>query len=788
MLRNYFKTAWRNLFRNKAFSLTNLLGLSIGMTCSMLILMWVQDELNYNKSQENYDHIYQTMANRHFNGQVFTDPSMVLPLAKAVEAEVPQVKNVVVTSYPISSNFANGDRKLKKTGFQVSDHFFDLFSVDFVEGNAATALQDPSSVVLTASTAKALFGNEDPLNQMVKINNRQNAKVSAVVADLPANTTMTFDYLTPFNYSDEFLKPYMTDWVNSSWQVYVQTVPGADIATVEKKINQVKYEHDQSDKSISTYFLFPMSKWRLYSEFMDGVNTGGMIEYVRLFSIIAIIILVIACINFMNLSTARFERRAKEVGIRKTLGSSQKQLVVQFFFESLSLAFLAFILSLAAVYLLLPSFNLLVQKELSIDFTNPLFWLAAFTIILFTGVVAGSYPAVYLSSFKPIKVLKGAIVTGKSAIMPRHILVIAQFVISILLISATIVVYLQIQHVKNRDIGYNPDNLIMLPASDDINKNYEALKNDLLASGAVNSITRTSAPITAIWNYTPAPDYSGKPADANMIMAAVRTGKDFTRTMGIKMLEGHDFTGTPADSSSMLLNKAAVELMGLKDPVGTQVRYGRIPRNYTITGVTENVVMASPFKPVDPMIVLSDDGSGNYVTVRLNKKVNLQSGIHVLSGIFQKYDPSSPFDYQFVDQEFGKKFASEELISTLTRIFAGLAIFISCLGLAGLASFTIEMRNREIGIRKVLGASVQQILFLISKDFLKLVLIALILALPLTWWFLNNWLQQYEYRIDLSIWMFAGVGIFLLLLTLLVVSLNSMTAALRNPVKPLRTE
>lgn len=788
MLRNYFKTAWRNLFRNKAFSLTNLLGLSIGMTCSMLILMWVQDELNYNKSQENYDHIYQTMANRHFNGQVFTDPSMVLPLAKAVEAEVPQVKNAVVTSYPVTSNFANGDRKLKKTGFQVSDHFFDLFSVDFVEGNAATALQDPSSVVLTASTAKALFGKEDPLNQMVKINNRQDAKVSAIVADLPPNTTLSFDYLTPFNYSDEFLKPYMTDWVNSSWQVYVQTVPGADIAAVEKKINQVKYEHDQSDKSISTYFLFPMSKWRLYSEFKDGVNTGGMIEYVRLFSIIAIIILVIACINFMNLSTARSERRAKEVGIRKTLGSSQKQLVLQFYFESVILAFLAFMLSLAAVYLLLPSFNLLVQKELSIDFTNPVFWLAAFAIILFTGIVAGSYPAVYLSSFKPIKVLKGAMLTGKSAIMPRHILVVAQFVISILLISATIVVYLQIQHVKNRDIGYNPDNLIMLPASDDINKNYDALKNDLLASGAVSSITRTSAPITAIWNYTPAPDYSGKPADANMIMAAVRTGKDFTRTMGIKMLEGHDFTGTPADSSSMLLNKAAVELMGLKDPVGTQVRYGRIPRNYTITGVTENVVMASPFKPVDPMIVLSDDGSGNYVTVRLNKNIKLQTGIHVLSDIFQKYDPSSPFDYQFVDQEFGKKFASEELISTLTRIFAGLAIFISCLGLAGLASFTIEIRNREIGIRKVLGASVQQILFLISKDFLKLVLIALVLALPLTWWFLNNWLQQYEYRIDLSIWMFIGVGIFLLLLTLLIVSLNSMTAALRKPVKTLRTE
>ena len=788
MLKNYFKIAWRNLFRNKGFSLTNILGLTIGMTCAILILLWVRDELSYNKEQKNYNEIYQVMANRNFNNQFFTDNAIVFPLAKSLENRFPQIKNAVVTTFNQPYIISYGDKKLKKNGYTVSEHFFNIFSWKFIKGNPATAITDPSSIVLTQSAAKSLFGDEDPINKVVRIDNQRDAKVSAILADLPGNSTFQFDCITTFNYSDADIKQAMNEWVNSFSTVFVQTVPGADVSMLNKNINAVVKQHDPNDK-VSTYFAFPMSKWRLYSDFKDGKNVGGMIEYVRLFTIIAIIILLIACVNFMNLSTARSEKRAKEVGIRKTLGSAKSQLVLQFFFESMILAFIAFIFSIISVYLLLPSFNTLVNKQLFIDLNAPLFWISAFVIVIFTGFVAGSYPALYLSSFNPVKVLKGTFLAGRKAVLPRHILVVAQFVISILLISATIIVYQQIQHVKNRDIGYNPDNLIMIPSSPDTDKSYAIIKDEMLKTGLINSVTRTSSPITDIWSFSPSPDWNGKPADANIIVAALRADKDFTKTMGIKIIEGKDFTGTPSDSSSMLINKAALQIMGLKNPIGSLVRYG--PNggvNYTITGITDNVVMSSPYKPVDPMIIFYGGDNSNYVNIRLNKGVQLQNAVRSIETVFKKYNPAFPFEYQFVNQEFGKKFSGEELIGKLTNIFAGLAIFICCLGLAGLASFTIEKRIREIGIRKVLGATIEQLLMLISKEFLKLVLIAFVIAVPLTWWFMNNWLEKYAYRINISIWMFGIVGLVILLLTLVVVSINTMSAAMRNPVKSLRTE
>jgi len=640
--------------------------------------------------------------------------------------------------------------------------------------------------VLTQSTANALFGNADPINKVVKVDNEYDAKVTAIVADVPGNSTFQFDFINAFNYSGTYLKEAMTNWQSSSWDVFVQTVPGANLQLLEKKINDIKTQHDPGDKKVSTYFTFPMSKWRLYSDFKDGKNVGGMIEYVRLFTVIAFIILLIACVNFMNLSTARSEKRAKEVGVRKTLGSDKKQLILQFFFESMILAFIAFAFSVIAVYLILPSFNTLVDKHLFLDVTQPAFWLASFAIIVFTGVIAGSYPALYLSSFNPVSVLKGTFLPGKKAVLPRRILVVAQFVISILLISATIVVYQQIQHIKNRDIGYDPNNLIMISASPDINNNYAVIKQELLKTGLINAVTRTMSPITDIWWRSPSPDWDGKPANMNIIFAGQTTDVDYTKTMGIKLLGGKDFTGTPSDSSAMLLNKAAVEAMGLKNPVGIQLRYGN---TYTVIGVTDNVIMGSPFEPVDPMMIyFVNPNNANSISIRLNQEAQLQKALQSIETIFKKYNPAYPFGYQFVDEEFSKKFIAEELISKLTNIFAGLAIFICCIGLAGLASFTIEKRIREIGIRKVLGATVQQLLMLISKEFLKLVLIAFVIAVPLTLWMMNNWLEKYTFRIDISLWLFGIVGILVLLLTLVVVSLNTMQAAMGNPVKSLRTE
>ena len=786
MLRNYFKIAWRNLFRNKGFSATNLLGLTIGITCTILISLWVKDELTYDKFHTNYNSIYKIYANRDFNNQMFTDENMVLPLASTIKNSIPQIKEAVVTTHRQPHILQYGDIKLKKEGYTASDRFFQMFTWDFIAGNPTTALPDAYAIVLTESTAKALFADADPINKLVKVDNEYDAKVTAIVADPPGNSTLQFAFINTFNYDNEFLKRAMTNWQNSSWDVFVQVNPGTDMKQLDRAITEIKYKNDADDKRISTYFTFPMKKWRLQSEFKDGKNVGGMIEYVRLFGIIAVIILLIACVNFMNLSTARSERRAREVGVRKTLGSGKRQLILQFFSESIILAAIAFVLSVIAVYLVLPSFNSLVDKNLTLDITQPLFWGAALVLVLFTGIIAGSYPALYLSSFNPVKVLKGTFLAGRKSALPRHILVIGQFAISILLISATIIIYQQIQHIKNRDIGYDPNNLIMIPASQDTQKNFAVIKNELMQTGIISAVNRSFSPITSIWWKAPAPDWDGKPAGAELIVASMATDIDYTKTMGVKVTQGKDFTGTPADSSNMLINQAAVKAMQLKNPIGTQLRYG--PNKYTVIGVTNDVVMESPFKPVDPMLVYFDPNNANAINIRLKDQVKPQQALKSIEPIFRKYDPAYPFDYKFVDEEFGRKFLTEELISKITNIFAGLAIFICCIGLAGLASFTIEKRVREIGIRKVMGATLQQLLMLISKDFLKLVLIAFVIATPLAWWFMNDWLEKYPYRINISIWLFIAVGLLILLLTLIVVSLNTMKAAISNPVKSLRTE
>lgn len=783
MLNNYLKIAWRNLWRSKGFTVINILGLTIGIASTILILLWVQNELTYDKFQKNYDNIYQVIANRNFNNQVFTDRSMALPLADALEKNLSQIKHAVVTTSRQQNLLVYNNNKIKKEGYYVSDHFFDIFSWEFVKGTAATALKDPNSIILTEDAAKAFFGDADPINKVLTIDNNQSVKVAAIVKHAPDNSTFVFDWIMPFNYNDPDTKASMNEWINSSWNVFIQAVPNADTARLNKDITRIKRSH--GNDGISSYFVFPMSRWHLYSDFENGKNTGGMIEYVRLFSIIAVIILLIACINFMNLSTARSEKRAKEVGIRKTLGSNKKLLIFQFYCESFILTLIAFMLALIAVVLLLPAFNVMIDKHLSLDILQPASWLMAFIIILFTAFVAGSYPALYLSSFNPVKVLKGNILSGKKTILPRHILVVSQFVISILLISATVIVYQQIQHTKDRDMGYNPNGLVMIPSTPDVDKNFAVIKQQLLASGIITGVTRTSSPITQIWWYTGAPDYDGKPADANIIMGGLATDVDFSKTMNVKLLQGHDFIGTPADSTSMLLNKAAVDAMKLKNPVGMQMRYGK---TYTIIGVTDNVIMTSPFEPAYPMLMIYNGENSAMATMRIKSGVSAQKAIALLESVFKKYNPSVPFEYQFVDQEFQKKFITEELIGKLTNIFSMLAIFICCLGLAGLASFTIEKRFREIGVRKVLGASVQQLLVLISKEFLKLVVIAFVIAAPLTYWLMSNWLNNYNYRIAIHLWLFAVVGVVMLLLTLTVVSLNTIRAAMGNPVKSLRTE
>jgi ABC-type antimicrobial peptide transport system permease subunit len=450
------------------------------------------------------------------------------------------------------------------------------------------------------------------------------------------------------------------------------------------------------------------------------------------------------------------------------------------------LAVIAFLFSILAIFLLLPSFNSLVKKELFLDLSQPIFWFGSISIIALTGIIAGSYPALYLSSFKPIKVLKGNSLPGKKGILPRRILVVTQFVISILLISATIIVYQQVQHIRERETGYDSNNLIMIPSSADVNKNFSAIRQELLNTGMVNSLTRTLSPITEMWWRQRAPDWEGKPSNADIIFTGQVASVDFTKTMGIKMLAGRDFSNMPSDSSSVLLNRAAIQVMGIKNPIGMKLKNNN--NTYTVIGVVDNVITDSPFEPVDPMMIYYEPNNTYSVTIRLNQSAQLHKALHFIESIFKKYNPAYPLEYKFVDQEFEKKFIAEELVRKLANIFSGLAIFICCIGLAGLASFTIERRFKEIGIRKVLGASIQQVLALISNEFLKLVLIAFLIAVPLTWWLMSDWLQNYTYRVSISGWMFGIVGSLVLLLTLLIVGLNTIKAAMSNPVKTLRTE
>ncbi|HUC79275.1 MAG TPA: ABC transporter permease, partial [Flavisolibacter sp.] len=708
MFQTYLKIAWRNIRKNKSFSAINLLGLTIGMTCTMLILLWVADEWQWDRFHPNHENIYHVRVNRNFNGEVTTDITTPFPLAAALKANFPEVKNAITDNVGGEQVLKFNQTIIKQRGVTVSDDYFRLFQWKFEKGSAATALSKPDNIVLTAATAKALFGNDDPIGKVVKLDNNQLRTVSGVLQDPPTNSTFQFRFLTPYNPSDNQVQRASSDWINCYTQAFVEVQPGTDIAALNKKISG--FLNKKTDGTDFDYFLHPMDKWRLYSDFRNGINVGGMISYVKLFTIIAIIILLIACVNFMNLSTAKSEKRAKEVGIRKTLGSERKQLMLQFYSESLIFSLASFLLSVLAVFVLLPFFNGIMDKELRLNLADPRFLLIGFCMVMFTGFVAGSYPALYLSSFNPIKVLKGTFLPGRAAAVPRKVLVVLQFGISVLLISSTILIYQQVQHVKNRDLGYNPANLISIPSSADANRNAEVIKNELLQTNLVASITRTSSPVTELWNFTPAPDWQGKPSDASIIMSAMRSDAAFATTIGTKLVQGRDFTTQPVDSNAMLLNKAAVEVMQLKDPIGMQMRYGN--RSYNVIGVTENVVMGSPYTPVQPMMVMYGGRGGAFFMVRLRDGVKPQEALPKFEAIFKAHNPEYPFEYSFVDEQFGRKFVTEDMIGKLSRIFAGLAIFICCLGLSGLASFTIEKRFKEMGIRKVLGASVQQLLYL----------------------------------------------------------------------------
>lgn len=789
MLKNYFKIAWRNLIRNKTLSLINILGLSLGMAFAMLIGMWIRFETSFDAFNKNNDRIAMVGKHMLINNQKSTSVAVMLPIYDELKNNYPEIKRVTRTDWGNAHSLMIGNNKFNKVGMYVDPDFLKMFTFPVIRGNMETALNDPNSIVLTASLAKAIFGTQDPIGKFIKIDNQYNVQVTAIVKDAPKNSSMDFQFLAPFEFEMQNIdnvRSSKTRWNNSLVQIIVEVKEGVSIDALSKKIGPMSAKKNTGMK-VLTLFLYPMERWHLYGDFKNWVETGGRIEYIRLFGIIGIFVLLIACVNFMNLSTARSEKRAREVGIRKTVGSRRVQLIVQFLTESVFTAFLAFLLSLILIQVLLPYLKDLGFENIRFDFSNVALLASMLVVCIVTGLVAGSYPALYLSSFLPVKVLKGVIKQGKDAVSFRKVLVVSQFVISMALIISAVIVFQQINYAKNRPIGYDPNNLITLDVSQDLVKNYNALKRDLLSTGNIEAVAKASSAMTWVANDFGHFSWKGKDPNADIFIKTVMTDWDYEKTAGLKFIAGRPFSREfKTDSNAVILNEAAVSLIGYKDPVGKTMKLG--DQALTIVGVIKNVLMEDPFKPVPPGIILFSTDNVNSILIRLKDRSDLKRSLAAIEPVVEKYNPALPFEYHFADEDFGKKFTTENQVAKLAGIFAGLAIFISCLGLFGLAMFMAERRSKEISIRKVLGASVTNLWLLLSKEFVGLVLIACIIASPLAFWLMNNWLNNYEYRIAIHWWIFVIAGSLAIIIALVTVSTQAIKAATANPVKRLKAE
>ena len=794
MIRNYLKISLRTLGKNKTYSFINITGLAMGMAVAILIGLWIYDELSFDKHFENHDRIAQVWQHQTFNGQVGTQTFLPFPIGDEIRRNYgADFKYVIMTSWNSKHILATGDRKFNKNGAYIEPDAPEMLSLRMIHGTRA-GLKDPYSIMLSESVAKAYFGDTDPLDKTIKIDNNLNVKVTGVYADFPNNTTFReMSFMMPWQLmiiANPWLKTMEDPWRPNAYQTFVQLIDNADIDQATARIRDIKKRNINKEqlKYKPDVFLNPMSDWHLYSEFKEGRRIGGRIEFVWLFGTIGLFVLLLACINFMNLSTARSEKRAKEVGIRKAVGSVRNQLITQFFSESFLVVGLAFVFSIALVVLCLPFFNEVADKKIVMPWSRPEFWLAGIGFSIVTAVIAGSYPALYLSSFQPVKVLKGTFRAGRFAAIPRKVLVVVQFTVSIILIIGTAVVFRQIQFAKNRPVGYSRDGLIsVFTATDDIHKHFEAVRHELKSNGAITEMAESGSPATETWSSTSGFEWKGKDPEQSVDFSFDEVSYDYGKTVGWQFTQGRDFSRKFAtDSVALVVNEAAVKFMGLQHPVDEPLTWFKKP--YKIVGVIKDIVVNSPYQPARPQFFCLSAGQGSLVNIRLNPAVGPSVSLEKIKTIFEKYDPGSPFEYEFVDERYARKFSDEVRIGKLTTFFSVLAVLISCLGLFGVASFIAEQRTKEIGVRKVLGATVMSVWGLLSRDFVILVCIAFLLATPVAYYFLNGWLEKYDYRTNISWWIFALTGLGTLLITLLTVSFQAIKAATTNPIRSLRSE
>jgi putative ABC transport system permease protein len=789
MIQNYFKIALRNLVKSKTFSGINVLGLALGMACSLLIMLWIQDELSIDAFHANKKQLYRIYMREYFSGKVQGVIWTPGPLAAELKKSVPEIEMTTPYEWVSSETFSLGDKIHKQQTNAASADFFKMFSYKLLQGTPEAALKDPNSLSISRSMAENFFGSpEAAIGKAIRFNNRKDLMVTAVFENIAQNSTLKFDCLRNwegFTEDNEWAK----DWGTTDPLTFFMIRKDADPAKVEAKIKHLldKYNRDAGKPFKTQLAMQPFHEYYLNSNIKDAHMDGGRIEYVRLFSLVAVFILLIACINFMNLATARSAKRAKEVGVRKVVGAMRSMLVGQFMGEAILLTVLSIVLAVLMVALILPSFNILTEKQIALPISQPSFWGILAGLLLVTGFVAGSYPAFFLSSLNPVRILKGALKFDTKSAWLRQGLVVFQFGLSIILIVGMIIIYRQVDFVQHKNLGYDRENLIYFPLEGDLGKNYEVLHDELSQISGVKQVSHMTSSPASNGNGTEGITWTGGDPNDKVRFTPVGVGYDFVKTMNLKLVDGRDFSKAFAtDSAGFLINEAALKVTGYKDPIGKPLKWGKSEGR--IVGVLKDFHFQSLHSAIRPLIAylgVKERNGNAIIRIEAGKTVETLAAIEK---VCKKLNPTFPFTYSFTDQEYARQYQSEQVVSKLSNYFAFLAIFISCLGLFGLATFTAEQRTKEIGVRKVLGASVAGIVGLLSKDFLKLVAIAIVVASPLAWWLMNKWLQGFAYKIDIEWWMFVLAGLLSVLIAVATVSFQSIKAALMNPVKSLRSE
>ena len=792
MIKNYLKTAWRNLRRNKAFSVINISGLALGLTCSLLIILWIQDEQSVDGFHKNGKLLYQVYERNYYDGKVEASYPTQGLLAEELKKLIPEIEYASGFEYASApgtlSTFEANNKVNKMAGLYAGADFFSMFSYPLLQGTEQSALNSPGGLAISKKMAENFFGSaEKAIGQLIRFENKDELKVTAVFENIPTNSSQQFDFLRTWH---DFVKEnnWVHNWGNTDPSTFVQLRRNADALKVESKIKDFIDRYRQKDNSFRAELAIqPYPEKYLHSSFKNGYVDGGRIEYVNLFMIVAVFILLIACINFMNLATAQSAKRAKEVGLRKVVGAARSSLVKQFIGEALLLTLFSVVLAIVLSATLLPAFNNLTGKQLSIPFTQPLFWLSILALMIITGFVAGSYPALFLSSLNPVKVLKSGLKFGAGNIFLRKGLVVFQFTLSIILIVGMIVTYRQMNYIQGKNLGYDRDNLLYIPIEGELANKYTLFKQQASEIPGILDISKMRNSPTVIEHHTGSISWPGKDPNLTVSFADGVVGYDFVKTMKLQLKEGRDFSkefGT--DSISYMLNETAVNKIGFINPIGETVTWGNHPGK--IIGVLKDFHFSSMHQSIEPLILRLDENwtwGTILVRVKAGKTREVLAGIEKLCSAM---NPKFPFTYQFSDSEFSKLYKSEAIVSRLSNCFAFLAIFISCLGLFGLATFTAVQRTKEIGVRKVLGASVPQIIAMLSGSFIKLIVISMFIAFPVAWYFMNKWLENFAYKVHLGWIIFFIAGSVAVMIALLTVSYQAIKAAIANPVRSLRTE